>query len=127
MTAPTLGAGGSGPWEDRTLVVREQHPNPLCVAAHLNLEHSVQRFRFPDYPGTDLLTVKRHDDGDQHPGWRALQAIKCALTPDGTERWGFELFPPTGNVVNNQDIWHIWVMSWGWAPPIGLHLPGVRV
>lgn len=127
MTA--LGTGGSGPWEDRTQLVLKAHTNPCCVAGHLNQDHSVQRFQYDDYPGIDVLTVRRHDGEAIHPGWAALQKIKDRLAPDGTERWGFELFPPTIEVVDNHNLWHVWVMPRDWRPPIamGVMHPGVRI
>lgn len=116
-----LGTGGMGPWENRSHRIRERHPNPFCVAGHLNQEHSVQRFQYPDHPGWDLLTVRRHDEEPIHPGWKALQSIKNVLAPDGTERFGFEAFPPAKFVIDNHHLWHIWVMPVGEQPGIGLH------
>lgn len=117
-----LGTGGSGPWENRTHRLGEiPGQNPFIVAGHLNAEHSVQRFQYPEHPGVDLLTVRRHDGGDQHPGWKALQSIKNVLAPDGTERFGFEHFPPARWVIDNYNLWHIWVMPIGWQPGVGIH------
>jgi hypothetical protein len=118
-----LGSGGDGPWEDRTADILDRHPNPFAVAGHLNAEHSVQRFQYPDYEGFDLLTVRRHDGEPRHPGWKALQAIKNRLAPDGTERFGYEFFPPQALVVDNYNLWHVWVFPIDHSPPIGLHPP----
>lgn len=118
-----LGTGSSGPWENRSHVIKlGRHPNSAAVGLHLNAEFAVQRFRYPEHPGWDLLTVNRQDETDsRHPGWKVLQGIKDRLAPDGPERFGFEVFPPTRWIIDNCDLWHVWVMPLGEEPGIGFH------
>lgn len=124
-----LGKGGDGPWENRTHLYERGNFDPedkpflsRCVAGHLNAEHSVQRAQHPEHPGVDHLIVRRHDGAHIHPGWRALQEIKDRLAPDGTERFGLEIFPPRRLVIDNHPLYHVWVMPLGWEPPGGLGL-----
>lgn len=122
-----LGKGGDGPWEDRTQLVLEHGENPALVRAGLNRTLSVQVFEYADYPGWTVLTIRRHDGGNQHPGWRAMQAIKNHWC--GLERWGYEAFPPEVELVDNHNLWHIWVGPPDWRPPIGMgpFYDGVRI
>lgn len=120
MTAQRLGAGGDGPWENRSAAVAAEHPNPAAIGGWLNAEHSVQRFVYVEHPGVDLLTVRRHDDEPVHPGWAAMQKIKNRLLEDGDQRFAIEQYPPAELVIDNYNLYHLWVMPLGW-PGIGLH------
>ncbi len=133
-----LGTGGEGPWENCWQAVeRASARNPHRVAAHRNRDFHVQRFAYPQTvgpipAGVEVLTVGRQDESDNHPGWRVLQSIKNRLAPNGTERYGVEMFPPAQLVVDNAHLWHIWVMPLGWEPGFGLHLErlslgGIRI
>lgn len=119
-----LGTGADSPWEDCTLspvMVAQREANPTIVAAHRNLTYVVHRRQYPELEGFDLLTVKRQDETDQHPGWKHLQSIKDRLAPDGTERFGIEVFPPRRFVVDNYDLWHVWVYPVGVELGFGFH------
>jgi hypothetical protein len=120
-----LGRNGSGPWEDRTLLYQAQAAGPFSlrvVAAHLNQTYSVQRAQHPEHPGVDHLVVRRHDDAPVE-SWTDLQRIKDRLAPDGAQRYAIEIYPPTVFVVDNHNLYHLWVMPLGWEPPggIGIH------
>lgn len=122
-----LGQGGSGPWEDRTYVVREQQragtAGPFTarvVAGHLNATYSVQRAQHPEHPGIDHLLVRRHD-GEPVRSWPDLQRIKDRLAPDGQLRFAIEVYPPRLLVVDNCNLYHLWVMPKGWDPGFGIH------
>jgi hypothetical protein len=119
-----LGRGGEGPWEDRSemfIKLARSEGNKDVVAGHLNRDYAVQRRQYVSHPGIDLLTVMRHDKANQHPGWAVLQSIKNKLAPDGTERFGMEVFPPARFVIDNSHLWHVWVMPLGWEPGFGFH------
>lgn len=120
----TLGTGAEAPWENCEAVARQQRGMqdvPTIVAAHRNLTYIVHRRQYAELLGYDLLTIKRQDETDQHPGWRDLQAIKDRLVPYGTERFGVEIFPPRQFVVDNCDLWHVWVYPIGEQIGFGFH------
>jgi hypothetical protein len=124
-----LGTGTESPWEDCTasfVSMSREQGNPHVVAAHRNLSYIVQRRQYPEHPGFDLLTVSRqhHTDDtpvDQHPGWKHLQSIKDRFAPDGMDRFGVEVFPPRRFVVDNCDLWHVWVYPLGVELGFGFH------
>lgn len=119
-----LGTGTESPWEDCTAVAlrqREQQEVPTIVAAHRNLTYIVHRRQYEQLPGYDLLTIKRQDETDQHPGWKHMQSIKDRFAPDGMERFGIEVFPPRLYVVDNHDLWHVWVYPLGVELGFGFH------
>lgn len=120
-----LGNGGAGPWVNRSDRMKEIRAGSgvmkHCVAAHLNCDFSVQRCEYPEHPGIDHLIIRRHDGEPGHPGWTELQKVKDRLAPNGTERFGIEIFPPRAFTVDNANIYHVWVMPQGWDPGIGIH------
>lgn len=113
----------AGPWENRTAAVRLARAAGAVSypieAAWLNATFSVQLLRHDTHPGIDHLLVRRHDDGTDI-GWADLQAIKDRLLDDGQARWAYEAFPPKLEVIDNQNLRHLWVMPVGWQPPITL-------
>lgn len=121
MSAQTscLGPGADGPWENRSALIRERHPNPAAVGGWLNETYSVQLFQHPPHPGIDHLCVRRHDEGTEIP-WTDLQAIKDRILSDGQLRWAIEVFPPRLALVDNCNLRHIWVMPRDWTPPVDL-------
>lgn len=121
MSASTraLGVGADGPWENRSTLIRAQHPNPAAVGGWLNQTYSVQLFQHAAYPGVDHLCVRRHDEGTEIP-WPHLQVIKDRLLRDGQFRWAIEVFPPRMAVIDNCNLRHLWVMPRGWQSPVDL-------
>jgi hypothetical protein len=127
LVDPSWGMGASGPWAKRPEVVAGlRRQNPARVDAWLNQTYSVQLFRHAPLPGIDHLVVRRHDEGTDIP-WTHMQAIKDRLADNGHNRWAIEVFPPCGEVIDNCNIRHIWVMPQGWTSPVDLHTPGVHV
>lgn len=119
------GEGGKGPWVNRSHRINEMLIRsglmPDCVAVHVNTDYLVQRCQYGDHPGIDHLIIRRNDGEAGHPGWLALQQMKDTLAPNGTERFGYEIFPPRRYVVDDCHLYHVWVMPIDWTPPIGLH------
>src|SRR4051794_25933283 len=112
-----LGVGAAGPWENRSTLIRAQHPNPAAVGGWLNATYAVQLFQHPNKTGIDHLCVQRHDGGTEI-SWPDLQAIKDRLLADGQFRWAVEVFPPKLLVVDNCNLRHLWVMPRVWQPPV---------
>ena len=37
-------------------------------------------------------------------------------------RWAIQLFPPVHDLINDAPIYHLWLLSEGWAPPSPMNL-----
>lgn len=110
-----------GPWENRSHLVGTHPLVPEgVVACHTEPTYWVQRYNYPEHPGIDHLMIARHDGGLDVP-WQDRQAIKDRLAPDGQLRYGLEVLPPRLRVVDDRNIYHVWVMPTGWSPGFGLH------
>ena len=53
------------------------------------------------------LCVRPHDG--LHPGWGALQTIKNDLI--GRESWAMEVFPPEFQLVDDANMYHLWIIT----------------
>lgn len=53
------------------------------------------------------------------PPWRDLQRIKNELF--GAERFAVQVCPPESRLIDQADMYHLWVMPEGYAPGFGLH------
>ena len=53
------------------------------------------------------------------PPWRDLQRIKNELV--GPERFAVQVQPPASRLVDDADMYHLWVMPDGYSPGFGLH------
>jgi hypothetical protein len=59
------------------------------------------------------------------PPWRDLQRIKNELF--GAERFAVQVCPPASRLVDDADMYHLWIMPKGYEPGFGLHdLDGAR-
>ena len=91
--------------------IGQQFPGLVnMVRAWKNQRISVQVF---SRGGIDHLLVRRHDAQPIHD-WKALLGVVHELYPG---RWAYECFPPEGKVVDQANIYHLWVMPDGEEPP----------
>ena len=60
----------------------------------------------------------RRNDATTNVSWCDKQRIKDALF--GPERCAVEVFPPTSKLVNDKNIYHLWVLPEGFELPFGL-------
>jgi hypothetical protein len=67
----------------------------------------------------DRLMIRRHDGGE--PSWRDKQRIKNELL--GPERAAVEVFPPTSELMDEANIYHLWAIPEGTHLPFGLRPP----
>jgi hypothetical protein len=51
--------------------------------------------------------------------WWHYQLIK-QLCAHGDQRWAVEVFPPNTEIVDAEDLYHLWVFPLGFAPPFNL-------
>lgn len=56
---------------------------------------------------------------NQEPPWRDLQRIKNELF--GSERFAVQVCPPNSRLIDQADMYHLWVMPVGYEPGFGLH------
>lgn len=55
--------------------------------------------------------------------WRDMQRVKNELA--GEHRVGIEVFPPVAEVVDQANIYHLWVLPEGFRLPFSLDMPGM--
>lgn len=53
------------------------------------------------------------------PPWRDMQRIKNELF--GPERFAVQVCPPDARLIDQADMYHLWVMAEGYRPGFGLH------
>jgi hypothetical protein len=63
------------------------------------------------------LLVRRHDLQPVR-SWKDMQRIKNAVC--GEERVAVEVYPPESELVDDANIYHLWVMPAGFRLPFGL-------
>lgn len=63
------------------------------------------------------LAIRRADEKPEMP-WRDMQRIKDELV--GPERLGVEVFPPRSAVMDQANMYHLWVLPEGFDLPFGL-------
>ena len=110
-----------GIWEDRNAHL---HHHPLNQSkpgfihgAYVNLVLSVQVSTEPSTLGEIThLWIRRHDRKPLI--WRDMQRIKNELV--GEHRAGVEVYPAQKDVVDDADIYHLWVLPQGFQLPFSL-------
>lgn len=102
-----------------------RHAPEGMTAAYRNNIYSVMVFPLQTKWGevTNLM-IRRHDSQPIRK-WRDLQHIKNVIA--GKNREAVEMFPPEGEVVDDQNIYHIWVLPEGKVLPFGLNRGGGAV
>lgn len=120
-----------GRWEERGPVyarVVGVEPPPDLITAYLNAIYSVQVYGMACTDGVLAgnsvvhLIIRRHDGGTDVP-WQHKQRIKNELV--GSERVAFEVFPPADVLVDQCNLYHLWVLPAGVQLGVGLHQGGV--
>lgn len=71
-----------------------------------------------DWGKVDHLWIQRNDRKPAR-NWRELQDIK-QLVENGDERTAVEVFPPNGEVLDQANWTHLWVLPRGFALPFSL-------
>lgn len=112
-----------GPWESRESAVAEAragiHGGALVtmVGAYLNRVLSVQVFDveprgglFSHVVGVQHFIIRRHD-GTDHVTWPDKQRVKDEIA--GPEHTAVEMFPPRSALVDERNLYHLWVV-----PPV---------
>lgn len=108
-----------GDWE----TIREAPVHPMAPAglqwAVRNNHFSVQVFHHRTDWGTVVQLMVRRHDAQPVRDWTALQRIKDELF--GPDRTAVEVFPPSDQLVDSANIYHLWILPHGFELPFGLH------
>jgi hypothetical protein len=121
-----------GPWEWRPQVTDPNNRHvragvergikmpPGLQRACLNAVYSVLFYRKESPWGTvDHLMIRRHDEGTS-VSWADKQRIKDELI--GVDRVAVEVYPARADLVDDANMYHLWVLPEGYELPFGLHL-----
>ena len=109
------------PWEplEPKLLTRDQR---ACfeglgnfAGAWVNNILSVQGYRREAWGGVMQLAVRRHDEVEI-AGWDILQRVKNEIA--GVEAVAVEVYPPQGEVVDQANMRHLWVLPDGFDLPL---------
>lgn len=107
-----------GDWEDRSYLCR-LHPVKSIYKAMVNKVYSVQFSKETSEWGEIIhLWIRRHDNNDI--SWYEKMRIKESLM--GEKRFAVEVFPPKEYLVDQADMYHLYVLPLGFELPFGLHL-----
>lgn len=109
-----------GFWEDRSHMKNHPKAPAGLTRAYVNKVYSVQCFiELTDVGFVDHLMIRRHDGKPIH-SWKDMQGIKCELVEDGEERIGVQVFPKQSEVVDQANMYHLWVYPKGHDLPFNL-------
>ena len=68
------------------------------------------------------LWIRRHTGEARRPSWKEAQRIKDTIV--GWERVAVEVFPRRVDIVDQANMYHLWVLPDGVILPFGLAEPG---
>ena len=111
-----------GEWIDRTwLIHMVRHPISRITLAY-GLSSNRYVVQISDEP-TEIGLVTHlwinRCDGEREIPWRDKQRIKRELV--GPDRTAIEVFPRDCDLVDQADMYHLWVLPEGMGLPYGLH------
>lgn len=100
---------------------------PACDEAWVNQKFVVmvfnKNFKFNNWDGDSKhIIVKPIDDKPIKNHWSVLQKIKNIVC--GEEWTGIEVYPPVSNLIDEANLYHLWVFPEDFSLNFGLHLPG---
>lgn len=80
--------------------------------------YSVMRYERDTEIGVVTHLVIRNQDGGRDLPWADVQRIKNELA--GTERTAVQVFPPVSELVDQANMYHLWVLPEGQLMPFTL-------
>lgn len=110
------------PFERREIDPSHPIQPPAGVyAAFVNNRYSVQvSVESTPWGAVHHLWIRRHD-AEPVRSWTDVQRIKREVLHDGAERVGVEVYPRDRDVVDDANMYHLWVLPRGFELPFGLH------
>lgn len=114
---------GWSPWEDCFCELREMRKRAGCdpstlLGAWKNNVFVVQLYRKPTAVGDAGLLMIRRNDESPAVGWAMKQRIKNELL--GPEVVAIEVFPAASTLVDDANMYHLWLLPDGFALPFTL-------
>lgn len=109
-------------WEERHLSEADLARFPAMKnlrTAFVNDLYSVQMYSVVTAWGLVEHLVIREHANNREPPWRDLQRIKNELV--GPERVAIQVYPADKTLVDQADLYHLWVLPEGMEIPFGLH------
>lgn len=111
-----------GGWKDLPVSDRWRAAFPACGEIQrftIDRVFSVQVYENrTDWGIVDHLLIRRHDQAPIRL-WTDLQRIKNEVA--GTDRTAIEVFPAEPDLVDQANLYHLWVLPVGFDLPFGLH------
>jgi len=105
-------------WEWRNHLVGHELAPPGMTKCCLNNKYSVQFFdKLTSWGVIEHLIIRRHDTKAIH-SWYDLQRIKNELV--GSDRTAVEIYPADAQLVDDANLYHLWVLPKGVELPFGL-------
>lgn len=99
---------------------RAKYPAIRDIAqAFYNDVYSVQVYLVHTEIGRVQHLIVRGQHNNQEPPWRDMQRIKDELC--GPECEALQVYPKAGDVVDQADVYHLWVLPPDKPIPFGLH------
>jgi hypothetical protein len=113
-----------GVWEKRNGALAHHWLNKIepnyIHDAYCNLVMSVQvSTHATEWGEITHLWIRRHDE--KPTIWRDMQRVKNELV--GRDRVGIEVFPPADEVIDEANIYHVWVFPEGFRLPLSIQRP----
>lgn len=116
---PAIARGLGWSWKDLTdEAMRRTNRPPLLMSYHINEYYWVQGYIVPGRLGMRHLMIRRHDGRTDIP-WADFQRIKDELV--GPDRIAVQVHPSTARLVDDCDVFHLWVYPEGHSMGFGLH------
>lgn len=109
-------------WHQRDITDEERAQYPAVRdidRAYYNDFYSVQVYKVPTDLGQVLHLIVRGQINNQEPGWRDMQRIKDELI--GTEYEAVQVYPKQADIVDQADVYDLWVLPIDRSLPFGLH------
>lgn len=114
--------GAWGDWEEVAIPpgTRSQYGVPGLWRAFRNAVFSVQVYpRRCEWGEVLHLMVRRHDAAAVR-SWHDLQRIKSTLPVAGPDRVAVEVYPRDDELVDDANIYHLWLLPAEMVLPFGL-------
>jgi len=67
----------------------------------------------------EVTRLKVYTSDYQQLSWLQVWQAVAEIYPD---QWAIELYPPVSELVNDDHVYHLWLMSEQWRPPIFMNL-----
>lgn len=108
-------------WTERAMLTKTMAQRPTGLEKFFqNAMYSVQVFRKPSEWGEIMHLMVRRNDAAPIQSWADLQRVKNEIA--GADRVAVEVFPPEGDLVDQANMYHLWVLPKDFRLPFGLHL-----